>query len=246
MGRFSISATSFLTYNAESMRKINCDEAKKFDLVDYLASLGHLPTKIRSQDREAAAKDDPSWPQSDEFSDAALTLVLIIEIYTERYPNRVLRFSGDGQIKALLFGTISGRFKYLIETLFTITWERHQTTGIGQEAGCRVFLLRRKPIPYMLVHTVETNWSGVSRVFNNQFKIEVEKSIRVGLMRYNEKRMRLWKINLVDLTALLTAEANYPINKSVGRFGGKLKFAKVRCRLEIGIWCKAHDWGFME
>ena len=32
------------------MRKINCDEAKKFDLVDYLASLGHLPTKIRNQD----------------------------------------------------------------------------------------------------------------------------------------------------------------------------------------------------
>jgi hypothetical protein len=50
VGRFSISATSFLHYNAEIMRKINCDEAKKFDLVDYLASIGHLPAKIRNQD----------------------------------------------------------------------------------------------------------------------------------------------------------------------------------------------------
>jgi hypothetical protein len=50
VGRFSISATSFLHYNAEIMRKINCDEAKKFDLIDYLAALGHVPAKIRNQD----------------------------------------------------------------------------------------------------------------------------------------------------------------------------------------------------
>jgi hypothetical protein len=50
VGHFSISATSFLTYDEEIMRKINCDEAKKFDMVDYLASLGHLPMKIRNQE----------------------------------------------------------------------------------------------------------------------------------------------------------------------------------------------------
>ena len=50
MGRFSIPAISFPHYNAEIMRKINCDEAKKIDLVDYLASLGHFPTKVRNQD----------------------------------------------------------------------------------------------------------------------------------------------------------------------------------------------------
>jgi hypothetical protein len=27
-----------ISYNTETMRKINCDEAKKFDLVDYLAA----------------------------------------------------------------------------------------------------------------------------------------------------------------------------------------------------------------
>jgi DNA primase len=32
------------------MRKIVCDEAKKFDLFDYLSTLGHLPAKIRNQD----------------------------------------------------------------------------------------------------------------------------------------------------------------------------------------------------
>lgn len=32
------------------MAKMNCDEAKKLDLVDYLSSLGHEPAKIRNHD----------------------------------------------------------------------------------------------------------------------------------------------------------------------------------------------------
>lgn len=150
-------------------------------LVRFRGQKGGQICQVDFQNREAGIEDDPSWPQSDEFLDAVVTLVLIVEIYSERYPMRVLRFSPDSHIKAHLFGNMCGRFKYLLETLFTIKWENHDIARSCENRCCRPFLLRRKPTPYFSVHSVETNWRGTSRIFNNRFKIELEKSIRIDL-----------------------------------------------------------------
>ena len=47
VGRFSVLYTLI---KAERMEKMMCADAKQLDLVDYLASLGHQPAKVRNQD----------------------------------------------------------------------------------------------------------------------------------------------------------------------------------------------------
>lgn len=137
--------------------------------------------QVEFKNCETEIKEDLSWPLNDGFLDVALTLILIIEIYSDRYPKRVLKFSPDNQVKAFLFSKITGRFKYLLEKLFIIEKEANSNETVFQgQIYCR-FLLKRKPIPFISLHTIESNWRGQSRIFQNDFKIELEKSVRIGL-----------------------------------------------------------------
>jgi hypothetical protein len=139
-------------------------------------------------------KDDPSWRDSKDFYCVVLTTVQIIEIYSERYPRRILWFSGDTALKALVFGTILVRFHHLLAPLFQIETETPGLKGSsdGKERsgpfagpdgrnGSYAYLMKRKPFPYVTVHTIESTWNGTSRIFNNRFSIELDKSIRIGL-----------------------------------------------------------------
>jgi len=48
-GRFSI-VHNYCESENVYMKSLMCAEAKQIDLVDYLASLGHQPQKIRNED----------------------------------------------------------------------------------------------------------------------------------------------------------------------------------------------------
>jgi hypothetical protein len=159
------------------------------------------------RNRPTDKKDDPSWQDSKDFLCVVLTTLQIIEIYSERYPRRILRFSGDTTPKALVFGTILTRFHHLLNPLFLIETESpgHGATrgnertcvlpgGAGGNDRCNAspggrsgndrsyaFLIRRKPVPFFSVHTIESTWNGTSRIFDNRFSIELDKSIRIGL-----------------------------------------------------------------
>jgi hypothetical protein len=139
-------------------------------------------------------KDDPSWPDSKDFLCVVLTTIQIIEIYSERYPRRILWFIGNTAPKALVFGTILVRFRHLLVPLFHFETE---TPGLnssdGKERPCPfsgspggkdrsyAFFMKRKPFPYFSVHTVESNWNGTSRIFNNRFSINLDKRVQIGL-----------------------------------------------------------------
>ncbi|HLX66350.1 MAG TPA: hypothetical protein VKR41_05115 [Puia sp.] len=119
-------------------------------------------------------RDDPSWPDSKDFLCTVLTVLQIIEIYSERYPGRILRFSGDSKVKAQVFGTILGRFHHLLASLFDVETER-------PGPGSPIFQIQRKPIPCLSVSTVESIWHGTSQIFHNRFSIKLDKRIRIGL-----------------------------------------------------------------
>jgi hypothetical protein len=145
---------------------------------------GHQNGRIYHVDlrnRPAGKSDDPSWPDSKDFLCVVVTVIQIIEVYSERYPRRALRFSGDTPLKALVFGMMLTRFQHLLCPLFQIDTERPGTMGPEDDVRAYAFLLRRKPIPFFSVHTVESTWSGTSRIFNTGFSIGLDKSIRVGL-----------------------------------------------------------------
>jgi hypothetical protein len=151
----------------------------------YHAEFRNLPTD---------KKDDPSWPDSKDFLCVVLTTLQIIEIYSERYPRRILRFNGDTAPKALVFGTILVRFRHLLAPIFQIEAETPgPNSSDGKERSCPfsggpggkdrsyTFLIKRKPFPYFSVHTVESTWNGTSRIFNNRFSIGLDKRIQIGL-----------------------------------------------------------------
>jgi hypothetical protein len=133
------------------------------------------------RNKQAEKKDDPSWPDSKEFLHVVATTIQIIEIYSERYPRRILRFCGDSRLKALIFGAILTRFHQLLCPLFVIETETPESIDEEEDARAYAFLIKRKPLPFFSVQTVETKWKGSSRIFNNRYSIDLEKCIRVGL-----------------------------------------------------------------
>ncbi len=150
----------------------------------------HVELRSKPTDK----KDDPSWQDSKDFLCVVLTTIQIIEIYSERYPRRILRFSGDTTQKALVFGTMLVRFHHLLAPLFQIETETPGPNGsVGKERSCPfsggpggrdrsyAFLIKRKPFPYFSVHTIESTWNGTSRIFNNRFSIGLDKRVQIGL-----------------------------------------------------------------
>jgi hypothetical protein len=130
----------------------------------------HVEFRNNTTDR----KDDPSWPDSKDFFCTVLTVLQIIEIYSERYPGRVLRLSGDTMAKARVFGAILGRFHHLLAPLFNVEAEA--------PGPAYSFLIKRKPISFFSVNTVESTWNGSSQIFHNPFSIKLDKRVRMQLV----------------------------------------------------------------
>ncbi len=129
---------------------------------------------VEFRNKTTDRRDDPSWPDSKDFFSTVLTTLQIIEIYSERYPGRILRFSADSMTKALVFGTILGRFHHLLAPLFDVEVE---SPGPGNP----IFQIKRKPLPCFSVSTVESIWNGTSQIFHNRFSIKLDRRIRIGL-----------------------------------------------------------------
>ena len=136
---------------------------------------GHI-YHVEFRNKPVGKKDEASWPDSKDFLCVVLTLLQIIEIYSERYPRRILRFHGNTTPKALVFGAILTRYHHLLHPLFQI-----ESEAPVRRAADGVFLIKRKPLPFFSIHTVESTWNGTSRMFRSDFSIELDKSIRIGL-----------------------------------------------------------------
>ena len=134
--------------------------------------LYHVEFRSKPADR----KDDGSWLESKDFHCVVLTTMQILEIYSDRYPRRILRISGNSTPKAQVFGCILTRYSHLLSSLFLIEKETTSQNRSGSD-----YLIRRKPIPFFSIHTIESRWSGSSRIFKTDFSIELDKSIRIGL-----------------------------------------------------------------
>ncbi|HXB35196.1 MAG TPA: hypothetical protein VNV35_17325 [Puia sp.] len=129
---------------------------------------------VEFRNKTTDRRDAPSWPDSKDFFSTVLTTLQIIEIYSERYPGRILLFSRDSKAKALVFGTILGRFHHLLTPLFDVETER-------PGPGSPIFQIKRKPIPCFSISTVESIWNGTSQIFHDRFSIKLDKRIRIGL-----------------------------------------------------------------
>ncbi|HET6255889.1 MAG TPA: hypothetical protein VFE32_17565 [Puia sp.] len=143
------------------------------------------------QSYPAGKKEDRSWPETEDFLCVLLTIVQIIEIYSERYPRRLLLFNVKTPLHTLVFGSIVLRYAYLLFPVFMFEPEKPETAD-EKARHCPLcprpdkteridsFVLRRLPFPYFSTHTVESTWKGTSQIFNTRFSIELDKTTRVS------------------------------------------------------------------
>lgn len=148
---------------------------------------------VEFRSKPAEKKEDSSWLESKDFHCVVLTTIQILEIYSDRYPRRILRISGNSTPKVRVFGTILTRYSHLLTSLFLVEKETPQQHRQGGNATCCTFpggldknerpdyLITRKPVPFFSIHTIESTWNGSSRIFKSDFTIELDKSIRIGL-----------------------------------------------------------------
>jgi hypothetical protein len=135
------------------------------------------------RDLPVTKKDGPG-PVSDQgdMNTVLATLVQVIELYTERYPRRTVRLKGDTQEKAHLYRMALEHHLDILCPLFMIEMEEHISAPGGIRSIDNIaFRLKRKPIPFLTFQTIQTTWSGHSRLFGSKVAIEVEKAVRVGI-----------------------------------------------------------------
>lgn len=148
--------------------------------VRFISQPGGRIYLVDLRNKPAERKDGPNWPETRDFLVVTCTLIQIIEIYTERYPTRVLRFRADNRIKRLIFSNIALRFGDLLSRLFLL--DKDQPDSLQSENDpVPVFHIQRKVIPFVAVNTVRSTWNGTSRIFDKPFMVEIDRSIRVGM-----------------------------------------------------------------
>ncbi len=135
------------------------------------------------RDLPVTKKDNPGRVIDQGDMNAVLaTLVQIIEIYTERYPRRTIRLKGDTQEKAQLYRMALDHHLDILCPLFMINLEEHvSASGRDRNIDNIAILLKRKPIPFLSVHAIQTTWSGHSRMFDRNVTIELDKGVRLGV-----------------------------------------------------------------
>jgi hypothetical protein len=149
--------------------------------VKFLSQQGGQSYLVEFRNKPTGKKDDPGWPETKDFLQVIATTIEIIEIYSERYPRRILRFCADSRQKRLVFGTILKGFKELLSPLFLVEAQNPAIFAVEDSARPASFQLSRKAMPYLTVNTVQSTWHGMSRIFDQQFSVAMDKTIRIGM-----------------------------------------------------------------
>jgi hypothetical protein len=123
---------------------------------------------------------------TDEDAEVLLyTVIQIIELYTEKYPNRIIRLKGSTNLQATLFRVILRAHHDLLCPLFSIDKEgRSRFFPFRRNAGDSVFLLKRKADSYLPSHPIRASVKTRSRLFGNLVHVELHREINMGKLPF--------------------------------------------------------------
>ncbi len=109
-----------------------------------------------------------------------LTIILVIELYTGKYPDRVVRLKGSSEMQGLLFRVILRSQQEILCPLFTIAEEGRIPFFPFRQKGKNIFLLKRKPDgalkPYPIQLTLDTH----SRLFGTPIQVRLHEEMYAG------------------------------------------------------------------
>lgn len=117
----------------------------------------------------------------DDVEGLLLTIIQIIELYTGKYPDRVVRLKGSTEMQGLLFRIILRSQQEILCPLFTIAEEgRMPFFPFRRRKGNNIFLLKRKPggalKPYPIQLTLDTH----SRLFGTPIQVRLYEELHAG------------------------------------------------------------------
>ena len=102
------------------------------------------------------------------------TVIQIIELYTEKYPGRIIRLKGSTDLQAALFRIILSTHHDLLCPLFSIDKEGGKRFfPFRRDGGDGVFLLKRRADSPLLSHPLRASVDMRSRLFGNMVHVEL-------------------------------------------------------------------------
>ena len=105
-------------------------------------------------------------------------VIRVIELYTERYPGRIIRLKGNTLLQTALFRVILRVHHELLCPLFVIDKQgERRFFPFRRDTGNSVFLLKRRADSALPVHPVQESVRTRSRLFGNWVHVELHKEI---------------------------------------------------------------------
>jgi len=106
------------------------------------------------------------------------TVIQIIELYSERYPSRIIRLQGHTQLQVALFRVLLQAHHDLLCPLFSIDKEGgNRLFPFRRSAGDSAFLLKRRADTDLPSHPMRASVRTRSRLFGNWVHVELEREI---------------------------------------------------------------------
>lgn len=122
---------------------------------------------------------------STEIDEVITMMMQVIELYTERHPERTIRLKGDTHEKAKLYRSALDLHCDLLFPIFDIGMELEKPFSFRSQTreslDAIAFLLRRRPGTFISIHTIQTTLTSRSLLLGNKVSVELHRYIHVGL-----------------------------------------------------------------
>ena len=113
------------------------------------------------------------------------TLIMIIELYLERYPERAIRLKGNTKEKTRLYRIALDMHVDVLKQHFEIIVEQDKRASHprGRDNFDNIgFLIRRRPGVRFTLHSIQTTRNSRSLLFGKTVSVEIQRSIEIGLI----------------------------------------------------------------
>lgn len=113
------------------------------------------------------------------------TLIMIIELYLERYPERAIRLKGNTREKFRLYRLALDMHVDILKQHFEIMVEqdKHTFHSRSRDNFDKIrFLIRRRPGVRFTLHSIQTTRNSRSLLFGKTVSVEIQRCIEIGLI----------------------------------------------------------------
>jgi len=138
------------------------------------------PTYEARLSLQKATNDDQPASDPDPTDAIIATLILIIDIYTERYPSRSIRLPAGSDKRANQYRLALMEHLEKLVPYFLIGFDK-ETKRTTSYIGMYEYdiILTRKPFSFINLTMISTAWESRSRLFDTAVTVIMDKSIRI-------------------------------------------------------------------